>query len=686
MRMWFDSAHHKSSSGILGMDRAKKEIERLRLFIQHHDYRYYVLSQPEVSDKEYDGCMLKLKRLEAEFPSLITLDSPTQRVSGGIQDGFKTVRHRQKMLSLDNVYSFPELKDWAERVGKGLGPLETVEYVVELKIDGLSANLTYQDGVLVVGATRGDGETGEDVTVNLRTIHSIPLRLKNDTPFRLIEIRGEVYLEIKDFNQINKERQKEGEASFANPRNAASGSLKLLDARITAGRRLNFFTHSLGESEPSGFLSHWEFLAAMKKNGLRVNPENKLCKNLDEVFEFCALWEKDRKRLGYQIDGVVVKVNSLKQQDKLGVTLKSPRWATAYKFAAHQVTTRLKDIIVSVGRTGVITPVADLEPVECAGVTIGRATLHNFDEIQRLGVQIGDRVIIERSGEVIPKIIKVIDSVRGGKEKVFKVPRNCPACNSEIVKEKEGEVAYRCVNSWCPAQMKKGLIHFAGRCCMDIEGMGEAIVRQLIEKELVRDFADVYYLKKEQLLTLEFFKDKKADNLLLAIAKSKTRPLDKLIYGLGIRHVGEKAAYVLAQRFKSLDNLVSLKREDLDAVYEIGPAISGSIAAFFTQEPVKKLIKKLKEAGVKIKEDEEELRRTPLTAKTIVFTGGLESLSRTEAEDLARKAGGSPASGVSKNTDFVVAGKNPGSKYEQALKLGVKIITEKEFSRFIIPL
>ncbi len=663
----------------MGIDKARAEIERLREEIRHHDYCYYVLSQPEVSDREYDGLMLRLKRLEEEFPVLVTLDSPTQRVSGAVHEGFKTVRHRQKMLSLDNVYSFPELKDWAERVCKGLSLNEPVEYVVELKIDGLSANLTYQDGVLTVGSTRGDGEMGEDVTINLRTIRAIPLRLKSDNPPKFIEVRGEVYLEIKDFNQINKERQKQGEALFANPRNAASGSLKLLDARITAGRKLKFFTHSMGELEGAEFSTHWEFLAAMKESGLRVNPENRLCKDLGGVFKFCAFWEKARPKLGYQIDGVAVKVNSLKQQHRLGSTLKSPRWAVAYKFPAHQVTTRLKDIIVSVGRTGVITPVADLEPVECAGVVISRATLHNFDEIRRLGIKIGDRVILERAGEVIPKIIKVVDSTRSGKERVFQTPRNCPACDSEIVKEKEEEVAYRCGNPLCAAQLEKGLTHFAGRSCMDIEGLGEKIVRQLIEKELVRDFADVYYLKKEQLLKLEFFKDKKADNLLMAIEKSKTRPLGRLIYGLGIRHVGEKAAYILAQRFKSLDKIVSLKKEDLDAVYEVGPAISGSLAAFFAQKPVKELIKKLKEAGVNIKEAGEGLIRTPLAGKTIVFTGGLESLSRRQAEDLARKAGGSPGSAVSKNTDFLVAGKNPGSKYDQALKSGVKIISEAEF-------
>lgn len=672
------------------MDKSKagREIKRLREEIRHHDYCYYVLSQPEVSDKEYDGLMLRLKKLEGELPSLVTLDSPTQRVSGGIQEGFKAVRHRQKMLSLDNAYSFDELKDWDKRLRKSLGRDEPVEYVVELKIDGLSASLIYQDGLLACGLTRGDGEMGEDVTLNLRTIRSIPLRLKSDNPPELIEIRGEVYLEIEDFNQINKERQRQGEALFANPRNAASGSLKLLDTSITAGRKLNFFTHSLGESVGREFSTHWEFLAAMKEHGLRVNPETRLCEDLDEVFRFCAFWEKARKRLGYQIDGIVVKVNSLAQERRLGVTLKSPRWAVAYKFPAHQVTTRVKDIIVSVGRTGVVTPVADLEPVECSGVVISRATLHNFDEIQRLGVKIGDRVILERSGEVIPKIIKVLEGARSGKERAFQIPRHCPACNSGIIKEKEQEVAYRCVNPLCPAQMEKGLTHFASRDCMDIEGMGEAVVRQLIDKRLVRDFADVYNLTKKQLLGLELFKDRKAGNLLLAIEKSKARSLDRLIYGLGIRHVGQKAAYVLAQRFKSLDKLASLKKEDLDVVYEIGPAISGSIADFFVQEPVKKLIRRLKEAGVNVEETAsgpmsglpgERTAGLPLSGKTIVFTGGLKSLSRRQAEDMARARGGNSASSVSRNTDFVVAGEDPGSKYDQALKLGVKIISEAQF-------
>lgn len=661
---------------------AKKEIEKLRGEIRHHDHRYYVLSQPELSDKEYDGLMRSLKELEEEFPGLISPDSPTQRVAAGIQEGFKTVKHRQKMLSLDNTYSFEELRDWDERVHKGSGNQE-IQYVAELKIDGVSANLTYRDGLLVSAATRGDGENGEDVTLNIKTIRAIPLRIETKKPPKLIEIRGEVYLELKDFAAINKERKAQGEVLFANPRNAASGSLKLLAPGITARRNLNFFAHSLGELSNGQFSTQWEFLQELKKYSMRINPESRLCPSLDEVFEFCELWQEKRKKLSYEIDGVVLKVNSLEAQISLGATLKSPRWAAAYKFPAHQVTTKLKDIIVSVGRTGIITPVADLEPVECAGVTISRATLHNFDEIERLGVKIGDRIVLERAGEVIPKIIKTVESLRTGKEKTFKIPRSCPVCGSTIIKEKEEDVAYRCINPSCPAQLEKGLLHFSSRLCMDIEGMGEAAVKQLIEKNLVKDFADIYSLEKGQLLILELFKDKKAENLVLAIENSKRRALGRLIYGLGIRHVGEKAAYVLAQEFKTLENLVSAKKEDLEAIYEIGPVISESVVAFFKQESIRKLIKKLEAAGVNTKEDERAAKKTSLSDKTVVFTGELESFSRAEAEDLLRKTSGKASSSVSKETDFVVAGRNPGSKYERAKKLGLKIIDEKEFMEML---
>lgn len=669
-------------AGRMNFTQVKKEIEKLHRELRHHDYQYYVLSQPEISDKEYDTLMQRLKELEKKFPGLITPDSPTQRVSGSIQEGFKTIRHKQKMLSLDNTYSFDELREWSERVYRGIES-KNVAYVAELKIDGVSANLTYENGVLAAGATRGDGEIGEDVTLNIKTIRAIPLRLETDKPAKLIEIRGEVYLELKDFQAINKEREEQGEALFANPRNAASGSLKLLDAALTAKRHLNFFAHSLGELENGKFSTHWEFLQELKRYGIRTNPESRLCKNLDEVFAFCELWQEKRKKLSYEIDGVVVKVNDLRQRETLGATLKSPRWAVAYKFPAHQVTTKIENIIVSVGRTGVVTPVADLEPVECGGVTISRATLHNFDEIERLGVKVGDRIILERAGEVIPKIVKVVASVRTGKERAFKIPKDCPVCGSSIVKEKEEEVAYRCINPSCPAQLEKGLMHFASRSCMDIEGMGESVVTQLIEKNLVKDFSDIYYLTKEQLLTLELFKEKKAENLLTAIEASKRKALARLIYALGIRHVGEKAAIVLAKEFKTLNNLVHAKREDLESIYEVGPAMSESILEFFKQESIKKLIKKLESAGVNTKEEEIALRKTPLTDKTVIFTGELESFSRAEAEDLVRKCGGSSSSSVSENTDFVVAGENPGSKYDKAKKLGVKIITEKEFKELL---
>jgi len=671
----------------------KKKIEKLRELIRHHDYCYYVLSQPEISDKEYDDLMRQLKELEEKYPQYKTEDSPTVRVSGGILEGFKTVKHKQKMLSLDNTYSFEELKDWAERVDKGLGN-KKVEFVAELKIDGVSANITYEKGRLSIGATRGDGETGEDITENIKTIRAIPLVLLGKEIPDFIEIRGEVYMERKDFEMLNKERQKSGEVLFANPRNATSGSLKLLDRSLVAKRRLNFFAHSLGEYSLKGRISQnagrgvsiksqWEFLEKLKSWGMRINPHSKLCRNLEEVIEYCKIWQEKREKLTYDIDGVVIKVNSLQQQKQLGATLKSPRWSVAYKFPAQQATTILKEITLQVGRTGVITPVAELEPVECAGVVISRATLHNFDEIKRLGVKIGDRVIVERAGEVIPKIVKVVESVRTGKEKEFKIPKNCPVCGGIITKEKEEEVAYRCINPSCPAQLERGLIHFASRSAMDIEGMGESVVTQLVAKKLVKDFADIYTLKKEDLLKLELFKDKKAENLLGAIERSKKQPLSRLIYALGIRHVGEKAAFVLAQKFKTIDNLIQAKKEDFDAIYEVGEVMAESIVNFFKQESTRRLIRKLKELGLNLKEETVVIKKSHLSGKTIVFTGELKEYSRNEAESLVRQLGGRASSSVSKNTDFVVVGENPGSKYEKAKKLGVKILNEEEFKEMI---
>ncbi len=658
----------------------KKEIERLREQIRHQDYLYYVFSQPEVSDKEYDDLMRRLKDLEGKYPQFKTEESPTVRMSGGILKGFKTVKHKQKMVSLDNTYSYEELRDWDERVHRGLKSGEKVEYVAELKIDGVSANITYEKGKLSIGATRGDGETGEDVTQNIKTIRAIPLVLLGKNIPDFIEIRGEVYMERKGFDILNKERERAGEVLFANPRNATSGSLKLLDAGLVVQRRLNFFAHSLGEHRGLDILTQWDFLNRLKEWGMRTSQYSKLCKNFDEVIDYCGIWQEKKEKLAYDIDGMVIKVNSLSQQKKLGFTLKSPRWAVAYKYPARQATTFVLNINLQVGRTGVITPVAQLKPVECAGVIIRHATLHNFDEIKRLNVKEGDRVLIERAGEVIPKIVKVVQS-KG--RCAFIIPKTCPICKGKVIKEKEEDVAYRCINPSCPAQLERGLIHFASRAAMDIEGMGEAVVEQLVRKRMVKDFADIYSLKKEDLLKLELFKEKKAQNLLDAIEKSKKQPLPRLIYGLGIRHVGEKAAYVLANKFTTLDNLIKAKQEDFDAIYEVGSVIAGSIVDFFTQESTNRLIKEFKEAGLNLQEKITSIKKSPLTGKTVVFTGELKNFSRSEVESLVRQFGGNVSSSVSKNTNFVVAGENPGSKYNTAKKLGVKIIGEKEFTEMI---
>jgi len=669
----------------------KKKIESLREKIREHDYRYYVLSQPKISDKEYDNLMNKLKELEGKYPEFKTKDSPTVRLSGGILEGFKTVKHKQKMLSLDNTYSFEELKDWDERVHKGLTSGEKVEYVVELKIDGVSANITYEKGKLSIGATRGDGETGEDVTENIKTIRAIPLGLRGKDIPDLIEIRGEIYMDRKDFDILNKKREKTAEVLFANPRNAASGSLKLLDTSILAKRRLNFFTHSLGEySRHSGIPQNagkgmeiegqWEFLEKLKEWGMRTNPNSKFCKNLDEVIEYCKAWQEKREKISYDIDGMAIKVNSISQQKKLGFTLKSPRWAVAYKFPARQATTEVVNIHLQVGRTGVITPVAELKAIKCAGVVIQHATLHNFDEIKRLNIKEGDRVLIERAGDVIPKVVKVVES-KG--KKSFAIPKTCPECLGKVVKEKEKDVAYRCINPFCPAQLERGLGHFASRQAMDIQGLGEAAVNQLVKLKLVKNFADIYKLREEDLFKLELFKDKKIQNLLSAIQKSKSQPLSRFIYALGIRHVGEKVAFVLARQFKTLDNLLAAKYEDLDKIYEVGPVVAKSIVDYFSCVSTKKLIEDFKKAGLNLKEQVPAVKHTALSGKTVVFTGELKEFRRSQAEDLVRSLGGNASSSVSKDIDFVVAGENPGSKYDKAKKLGVKIINESEFREMI---
>lgn len=658
----------------------KNQIESLREKIRRHDYLYYVLSQPEISDKEYDDLLSRLKKLEVEHPEFKSSDSPTVRVGGGILEGFKTVKHKQKMFSLDNTYSLDELKEWNQRVLKGLGHSEKVEYVVEHKIDGVSANLTYVKGRLSIGATRGDGETGEDVTDNIKTIRPIPLVLFGKALPELIEVRGEVYMERIDFNSLNRERENNADTLFANPRNATSGSLKLLDTSLAAKRRLSFFAHSLGAEKGLVISSQWEFLNKLKEWGMRTNRYSKLCKSLNEVISYCNEWQKERDALSYDIDGMVVKVNSISQQKKLGYTLKSPRWAVAYKFPARQATTEVLKININVGRTGVITPTAELKPVECGGVIIKNATLHNFDEIKRLKVREGDRVLIERAGDVIPKVVKVVGS-KGKKD--FSTPKFCPACSGKVVKEREEDVAFRCINPSCPAQLERNILHFASRDAYDIEGMGEAVIEQLVKLKLVKDFSDIFRLKENDLLKLELFKEKKVGNLLSAINKSKTRPLSRLIYALGIRHVGEKAAFVLARNFKTMENLMSAKADDFHKIYEIGPVIAGSIVDFFSQPQIKKMIYELKKEGLNFKEDAQEIKAGPLSGKTVVFTGELKQYSRQEAERSAREHGANVASSVSRLTDFVVAGEAPGSKYDKALKLGVKIIDENKFQEML---
>jgi len=669
------------------LEQIKKEIEKLREEIRYHDYRYYILNEPEISDGEYDKLLQRLKELESKYPQFITPDSPTQRVSGGVSTEFKPVKHLKPMLSLDNTYSTEEVLDWDERVRKLLPRNAKIRYAIEPKIDGLSCSLRYENGVLTLGATRGDGETGEDVTLNVKTIRAIPLRLLGRTAKTptLLEVRGEVYMRKEDFHKLNEElKKKGGEKIFANPRNAASGSLRQKDPRVTAQRKLDFYVHSLGVIEGGEKIStHEEFLKYCSRLGLKVVEPVTFVEDIKDVIEYCKEWEKKRDTLPYEIDGMVIKVNSFEQQEMAGVTLKSPRWAIAYKFPARQATTVVKNIVVQVGRTGVITPVAEFEPTECGGVVISRATLHNFDEIKRLGVKVGDTVVIERAGEVIPKVVKV---VKDGGGKPFKVPARCPSCGGEIVKEKEEEVAYRCINPSCPAQLINSLIHFAKREAMNIEGLGEAVVEQLVNRGMVKDLADIYFLKKEDLLQLELFADKKADNLLKSIENSKSAPLSKLLYGLGIRHVGEKASLVIARKFNTMDKLMNATVEELLTIEEVGPVMAESIVRFFKQEGTKKLIEKLKRAGVNMKEREAgegELQEQILAGKTVVFTGELESYTRSEAEEIVYKLGGTPASSVSRKTSFVVVGKNPGSKYEKAKELGIKILTEEEFLKLI---
>ena len=661
----------------------KKKIEQLREKIRHADYCYYTLSEPEISDKEYDNLLQELKNLEMEHPEFVLSGSPTQSVSGIASESFSTVKRGKPMLSLDNTYSIEELKGWEKKNRNTLKREVEFDYVVELKMDGVSASLTYEKGVFLIGATRGDGKRGEDVTANLKTIRAVPPKLIGKDNPAFIEVRGEVYIGKKDFEKLNKNRVNSGEAPFVNPRNAASGSLKLLDPSLVAKRNLKCFVHSFGDSSDYNFSSQKEFLEKIREWGFCSNPHNKYFKNLEEVIDYCLYWEERRKELDYEVDGVVIKVNSFDLQNELGATHKSPRWAVAYKFPAQQATTRIKEIEFGVGRTGIITPVAILEPVECGGVTISRATLHNFDELKRLDIRELDTVLIERAGEVIPKIIKVIISKRQGKEKKAKVPKRCPACGGNVAKEKDEEVYWYCLNLDCPAQLKRAILHFGSRRAMDIEGMGEAIVEDLVNHGVVKSLVDIYCLKKNDLLSLSLFKDKRADNLLAAIDKSKKRPLSNFLFGLGVRHVGEKAAMLLAERFGNIEHILKLSNEELEEIPEVGPIMASSIVKFFSSKNTKKMIEEFKRAGVNLIQARRVAKKSKISGKAFVFTGELDSLSRSQAKKLIEALGAKWTSTVSKNTDFLVAGEDPGSKYAKAKHLGVAIIQEKGFLRLI---
>ena len=662
----------------------KKEIAELREKLRYHEYRYYVLDEPEISDAAYDRMMERLKKIETAHPELVTPDSPTVRVGGVPRDGFQTVRHARPMLSLDNAFSYDALREWDRRVREGSGK-EKIEYIAEHKFDGLSISLQYEDGVLVRAVTRGDGNTGEEVTPNAKTIRSIPLRvdasaLKKAKLRTDFEVRGEVMMTRKAFEALNRQQERIGGKIFVNPRNSAAGAVRVLDPTITASRKLDFFAYYLLVDGNVPFAKHSESLAALKQLRFRASDDWKLCNGIQEVIAYCEIWDAKRDKLPYEIDGVVIKVNATAIQNELGYTAKAPRWAIAFKYPARQETTVVKDILVSVGRTGVLTPVAILEPVQVGGVTVSRSTLHNMDEIERLGVQIGDTVLIERAGEVIPHVLKVLKP--GKNRKPFHMPKHCPECGSAI-HHVEGEVAYRCVNAACPAKRKESILHYAGRHAMDIDGLGEKIVDQFVDKGLVKDVADLYALKEEEVAELERMAEKSAQNLLEEIEASKKNSLARLIYALGIQFVGERTGQLLAEHFSSLEELAAAKEEELEQVPEVGPKVAASIVEFFSEPSNRQLIKKLANAGVRPTTERREVKSDKLAGKTFVFTGTLVNRTREEAGAIVQQHGGKVSGAVSNKTNYVVVGTDPGSKYDKAKELGVTILDESEFEKLL---
>ncbi len=650
----------------------------MRAELRRHEELYYIHANPEISDAEYDAMLARLQELEAEHPSLVTPDSPTQRVGGRPAEGFMEFVHRRPMLSLDNSYNIDDLRAFDERCRK-LADGRALEYVAELKIDGLSISLHYESGMLTGGVTRGDGRRGEDVTPNVRTIRSVPLSLKSNgqqVPAEL-EVRGEAYLPRQVFEEINAEREEEGAPRFANPRNAAAGTIRQLDPKIVAARRLELFPYEMLAGERRPFATHWESFEWLERAGFRVNPNRALCRTIDEVIEFCDQMELKRDELNYEIDGVVVKVNSTALQEEFGATTKAPRWAIAYKYPARQATTQVVSIVVQVGRTGALTPVANLQPVLLAGTTVARATLHNEDEIRRLDVRVGDWVLIEKSGEIIPKVLKVIESRRTGEEQPYALPTECPECGG-IISRPEGEVVARCVAADCPAQRKARILHFASRRAMRIEGLGEVLVEQLVAKDFVRDVGDIYQLKLEDVAALERMAEKSASNLMEQIEASKSRDLPQLVYALGIRHVGERTAGILARHFRTLERLSAATVEELDEIHEIGLTVAESVRDWFDDAGNVALCGRLRASGVRteLEGGASVTLDENFAGKLFVLTGRLETMTRDEARLLIESRGGRVTSTVSKKTDYVIAGEEAGSKLDKAQALGLRVIDE----------
>jgi len=663
-------------------EEARKRIEKLREEINYHNYRYYVLNDPIISDEEYDELFRELQRLEEQFPDLITPDSPTQRVGAPPLKEFGTVRHTIPMLSLQDARNDDELRDFDQRVKRvlGLSPDTNIEYVTEPKFDGLSCEIVYIDGKYSIASTRGDGVVGEDVTQNVRTIKTVPMRLiKNEHPIpSRIEIRGEVLMRKEDFVKLNRELMKRGEKVFANPRNAASGSLRQLDSNITASRPLDFVAWGVGVVEGVQFETHNEVLDFLEKIGFKAARPRRICKNIEEVIDYYHEIEEKRDDFPYELDGIVVKVNALTLWDKLGTTARSPRWMIAGKFKPRQRTTRVKDVIFQVGRTGIVTPVAVLEPVEVGGVTVSRATLHNFDEIERLGVKIGDVVVVQRAGDVIPDIVEVIKEKRTGEEREIVPPSSCPVCGSKLVRE---NVYLRCVNVSCPAKVVQSIRHFASRKALDIEGLGGKTAELLVKEGLVKSLADIYYLNREDLLRLPGFAEKSVENLLNALERSKKAPFPRFIFALGIPNVGEYTAQILAEHFETFERLENASYDEVIEIQGVGPETAEAIVSFFRDERNRELIRRLREAGFEVMPLKKA--ESPLTGKTVVFTGALSSMSREDAKRIVESLGGKVSGSVSKKTDFVVVGENPGSKYDRAKELGVKILSEEEFLKLI---